>query len=47
MRVDELAKIPFGYPTYAGVLARAAATAAHQLGLDIGWQGHQAEGTLH
>jgi pyruvate/2-oxoglutarate dehydrogenase complex dihydrolipoamide dehydrogenase (E3) component len=45
MRADELAKIPIAYPTYAGVLARAAATAAHQLGLDIGWQGHQAEGT--
>jgi pyruvate/2-oxoglutarate dehydrogenase complex dihydrolipoamide dehydrogenase (E3) component len=44
MRVDELAKVPFAYPTYAGVLGRAAASAAHQLGLDIGWQGHQTDG---
>jgi pyruvate/2-oxoglutarate dehydrogenase complex dihydrolipoamide dehydrogenase (E3) component len=46
MRVDELAKIPFAYPTYAGVLSRAAASAAHQLELDVGWQGHQVEGAV-
>jgi dihydrolipoamide dehydrogenase len=42
MRVDELAQIPLAYPTYAGALARAAVSAAHQLGLDTGWQAHQA-----
>jgi pyruvate/2-oxoglutarate dehydrogenase complex dihydrolipoamide dehydrogenase (E3) component len=31
MRVDELAKIPFAYPTYASVLARAAASVARRL----------------
>jgi pyruvate/2-oxoglutarate dehydrogenase complex dihydrolipoamide dehydrogenase (E3) component len=46
MRVDELAKIPFAYPTYAGVLAQAAVSAARQLDLDVGWQRHRA-GALH
>jgi pyruvate/2-oxoglutarate dehydrogenase complex dihydrolipoamide dehydrogenase (E3) component len=31
MRIDELARVPLSFPTYAGVLARAAATAAHRL----------------
>jgi pyruvate/2-oxoglutarate dehydrogenase complex dihydrolipoamide dehydrogenase (E3) component len=31
MTVDELARLPFSYPTYAGVLARAAASAAYRL----------------
>jgi pyruvate/2-oxoglutarate dehydrogenase complex dihydrolipoamide dehydrogenase (E3) component len=31
MRVDELARVPLSFPTYAGILARAAATAARQL----------------
>src|SRR5262245_30509330 len=42
MRVDELAHIPLAYPTYAGALVRAAASAARQLGLDVGWRAHQA-----
>ena len=42
MRVDELAHIPLAYPTYAGILVRAAVSAAHQLGLKTGWQEHQA-----
>jgi dihydrolipoamide dehydrogenase len=43
MRVDDLAQIPLAYPTYAGILARAAASAAHKLNLDIGWSAHQLE----
>jgi dihydrolipoamide dehydrogenase len=31
LTVDELARLPFSYPTYAGVLARAAASAAYRL----------------
>jgi len=31
MRVDELARVPLSFPTYAGILARAAATAARRL----------------
>jgi len=42
MRVDELAHIPLSYPTYAGILVRAAVSAAHKLGLKVGWQAHQA-----
>jgi pyruvate/2-oxoglutarate dehydrogenase complex dihydrolipoamide dehydrogenase (E3) component len=47
MRVDEVARIPFAYPTYGGALARAAVSAAHQLNLKVGWQAHQAESALH
>jgi pyruvate/2-oxoglutarate dehydrogenase complex dihydrolipoamide dehydrogenase (E3) component len=47
MRVDEVARIPFAYPTYAAVLARAAVSTAHQLDLKVGWQAHQAESALH
>jgi pyruvate/2-oxoglutarate dehydrogenase complex dihydrolipoamide dehydrogenase (E3) component len=35
MRVEDLARIPLSFPTYTGILGRAAATAAHQLNLDI------------
>jgi pyruvate/2-oxoglutarate dehydrogenase complex dihydrolipoamide dehydrogenase (E3) component len=31
MTVDELARVPLSFPTYAGVLGRAAATAARNL----------------
>lgn len=31
LRVDELARLPLSFPIYAGILARAAATAAHRL----------------
>jgi dihydrolipoamide dehydrogenase len=47
MRVDDLARIPFAYPTYAGALARAAASAARLLNLEVGWQAHQVESALH
>jgi len=43
MRVDELAQIPLAYPTYAGILVRAAVRASGQLGLSVGWQAHQLE----
>lgn len=36
MRVDQLASIPLAYPTYAAVLARAAANAARELKLPLG-----------
>ena len=36
MRVDELARIPLSFPTYTGMLGRAAAIAAHALGRDSG-----------
>lgn len=31
MRIDDLARVPLSFPTYAGILARAAATASHRL----------------
>jgi pyruvate/2-oxoglutarate dehydrogenase complex dihydrolipoamide dehydrogenase (E3) component len=34
LRVDELARLPLCFPTYAGILGRAAATAAHRLNKD-------------
>lgn len=34
MRVDSLARIPLSFPTYTGILGRAAASAARQLRLD-------------
>jgi dihydrolipoamide dehydrogenase len=33
MRVDDLAQIPLSFPTYAGILARVAASAARKLNL--------------
>jgi len=44
MRVDELAGIPLSFPTYAGTLARLAASATRKLNLEVGWHAHQAEG---
>jgi dihydrolipoamide dehydrogenase len=35
MRVDDLARVPLSFPTYAGVLGRVAATASRQLNLNI------------
>jgi pyruvate/2-oxoglutarate dehydrogenase complex dihydrolipoamide dehydrogenase (E3) component len=45
MRVDDLAHIPLSFPTYAGILARVAASAARELNLKVSWQAHQAEST--
>lgn len=44
MRVDELARVPLAFPTYTGNLAYAAAAAARQLDLDVGWQASKIEG---
>jgi len=38
MRVDDLARIPLSYPTYAGILGRLAATLTRQLNLQGNWQ---------
>lgn len=35
MRVDELARVPLSFPTYAGVLGRVAATVSRQLNLNV------------
>jgi len=43
MKVDELARVPLAYPTYAGILVDAAVAAARQLNLKIGWQAQQVE----
>jgi pyruvate/2-oxoglutarate dehydrogenase complex dihydrolipoamide dehydrogenase (E3) component len=37
MRVDDLARVPLSFPTYAGMLVRAAYDAARQLGLEVSW----------
>jgi pyruvate/2-oxoglutarate dehydrogenase complex dihydrolipoamide dehydrogenase (E3) component len=44
MRVDELARVPLSFPTYAGTLARLAASATRTLNLEVDWQANQAEG---
>jgi pyruvate/2-oxoglutarate dehydrogenase complex dihydrolipoamide dehydrogenase (E3) component len=41
MRVDDLAQVPLSFPTYAGILGRAAYRAAQQLHLEVSWQAHQ------
>jgi pyruvate/2-oxoglutarate dehydrogenase complex dihydrolipoamide dehydrogenase (E3) component len=43
MRVDELAHIPLSFPTYAGILARVAASAARKLNPKGNRQAYQAE----
>jgi dihydrolipoamide dehydrogenase len=43
IRVDELARVPLAFPTYAGILVNAATSAALQLGLALAWRTHQAE----
>ncbi len=34
-RVDDLARVPLSFPTYAGILGRAAYHAAEQLDLEV------------
>jgi pyruvate/2-oxoglutarate dehydrogenase complex dihydrolipoamide dehydrogenase (E3) component len=46
MRVDDLARIPLAFPTYTGNLAYAAADAARQLDLGVGWQANKIDGVL-
>ena len=43
MPVDELAQIPLSFPTYAGILARVAGSAARKLNLEGKWEANQAE----
>ncbi len=43
MRVNDLSHIPLSFPTYAGILARVAASATRELNLAVGWQAHHAE----
>jgi pyruvate/2-oxoglutarate dehydrogenase complex dihydrolipoamide dehydrogenase (E3) component len=43
MPVDDVAQIPLSFPTYAGILARAAASAARKLNLKGKWEANQAE----
>ena len=38
MRVDELARVPLSFPTYAGILGRVAASLTRQLNLQDHWQ---------
>ena len=45
MRADDLAQIPLSFPTYAGILARTAASAARKLNLMGKWQANPTEST--
>jgi pyruvate/2-oxoglutarate dehydrogenase complex dihydrolipoamide dehydrogenase (E3) component len=47
MRVDDLAHIPLSFPTYAGILARAAGIAARELNLKVSLKAHQVENSWH
>jgi pyruvate/2-oxoglutarate dehydrogenase complex dihydrolipoamide dehydrogenase (E3) component len=44
MRVDELARLPLAFLSYTGNLAYAAAGAARELDLKVGWQASKIEG---
>src|SRR5215469_3887882 len=43
MKVDELARVPLSFPTYAGILGRLAGTISRQLNLAVGWKAIEAE----
>jgi pyruvate/2-oxoglutarate dehydrogenase complex dihydrolipoamide dehydrogenase (E3) component len=43
MRVNELAKVPLSFPTYAGILGRVAASATRQLNSKVNWLTNQTE----
>jgi pyruvate/2-oxoglutarate dehydrogenase complex dihydrolipoamide dehydrogenase (E3) component len=43
MRVDDLARVPLSFPTYAGILGRVAAKATHELNLQVGWVANEIE----
>ena len=45
MRVDELARVPLSFPTYAGILGRVAASVTRELNLKVDWQANPMEGT--
>ena len=44
LRVDERASVPLSFPTYAGIVAQVAVSAARQLNLEVSWHAHRAEG---
>lgn len=44
MRVDDLARVPLSFPTYAGALGRVAAKITRELNLKVDWQGSRADG---
>jgi pyruvate/2-oxoglutarate dehydrogenase complex dihydrolipoamide dehydrogenase (E3) component len=46
MRVDDVARVPLSFPTYAGILVNAAAGAARKLNLMVSGQAYQPEGGL-
>jgi dihydrolipoamide dehydrogenase len=43
MRVDDLARVPLSFPTYAGALGRVAAKITRQLNLALDWQGSRVD----
>ena len=43
MRVDDLARVPLSFPTYAGALGRVAAKLTRELNLTIDWQGSRGD----
>jgi pyruvate/2-oxoglutarate dehydrogenase complex dihydrolipoamide dehydrogenase (E3) component len=44
MPVDDLARVPLSFPTYAGILGRLAASATRQLNRAVNWQANQLVG---
>jgi dihydrolipoamide dehydrogenase len=44
MRVDDLAQVPFSFPTYAGALGLVAAKITHQFNLNLSWRADLIEG---
>jgi dihydrolipoamide dehydrogenase len=47
MAVDDLARVPLSFPTYAGVLGRAATNAAYQMKRGPAWRSASAAGPAH
>jgi pyruvate/2-oxoglutarate dehydrogenase complex dihydrolipoamide dehydrogenase (E3) component len=43
MRVDDLARVPLSFPTYAGALGRVAAKITRELNLTLDWQGSRGD----
>src|SRR5262249_40812324 len=43
MRVDDLARIPLSFPTYAGILAPVGASGEGELNLKVSWQDNRGE----
>jgi len=44
LRVDELAHLPFSFPTYAGILGRCASNITRKLNQEVSWPASQHEG---